>query len=160
MPKHDLSNAMKGMGARAGKRLLLDEPELEPTPVALMTVPQSESELESASDSSPGSLALTDVEFQPANISMVMPAAEPKRRKKSNEQALVAAAAKHMGTIEAPYVRQRDNTPTRKVSVILPVDLARELQIFCVQTGQRTNTFHEEALRTALARAKNRSAGR
>lgn len=156
MPKPEhLSNALKGMGVRAGQRLQLDEP--TPAPVALVTAPESvslsvsESELESA--------ASNDGEFPPAKLEP--PTAEPKRRgKKGHEQAQQATNAKHMGTIETPYVRQRDNTPTRKVSVILPIDLARELQIFCVQTGQRTNTFHEEALRAALARAKNRGVGR
>jgi hypothetical protein len=155
VPKPDqLSNALKGMGVRAGQRLQLDEP--APAPVALVTAPAPESESASASESA----APNDVESRPENSSMVAPA-EPKRRgKKSHEQAQQATLAKHMGTIETPYVRQRDNTPTRKVSVILPIDLARELQIFCVQTGQRTNTFHEEALRTALARAKSRGASR
>jgi hypothetical protein len=154
VPKPDhLSNALKGMGVRAGQRLQLDEP--APAPVALVTAPQPEPE--SASESA----APNDVESRPENSSMVASPAEPKRLgKKSHEQAQQATLAKHMGTIETPYVRQRDNTPTRKVSVILPIDLARELQIFCVQTGQRTNTFHEEALRTALARAKSRGASR
>jgi hypothetical protein len=149
VPKPDLSNAMKSMGARANQRLQLDDP--APAPVALVTVPQPEP------DSDP--VASDDMELQPAipPIEVTQPA-EPKRREK--KQAQQAAIAKHMGTIETPYVRQRDNTPTRKVSVILPVDLARELQIFCVQAGQRTNTFHEEALRAALSRAKSRSAGR
>lgn len=145
MPKPDLSNAMKSMGARANQRLQLDEP--APTPVALVTTQEAESEAATSNDA----------EFQPTNSSVTLPA-EPKQRGKKQPQQ--AANAKHMGTIEAPYVRQRDNTPTRKVSVILPVDLARELQIFCVQTGQRTNTFHEEALRAALTRAKNRGASR
>jgi hypothetical protein len=138
---------MKAMGARANQRLQLDDP--APAPVALVTVPPPE----------PEDPAAADMETQPANspIEVAQPA-EPKRREKKQVQH--ATIAKHMGTIETPYVRQRDNTPTRKVSVILPVDLARELQIFCVQTGQRTNTFHEEALRAALARAKNRNASR
>ena len=145
MPKRDLSNALRGMGVRAGQRLQLDEPAL--APVALVTEEQPESE-------SMQSAAASNVEVQSEeNLSTVAPADESKRRGKKSQ----ASNAKHMGTIETPYVRQRDGMPTRKVSVILPVDLARELQIFCVTTGRRTNTFHEEALRAALSRAKSRS---
>jgi hypothetical protein len=149
VPKRELSNAIKAMGVRAGQRLELDD-EPAAAPVSLVTEPEA-----AASPREP--------EPEPANLSMVeeFPAALPaelkRRGKKSREQAQQVANAKHMGTIETPYVRQRDNTPTRKVSVILPVDLALELQLFCVRTGQRTNTFHEEALRAALARATSRA---
>ena len=159
MPKHDLSNAMKSMGARAHQRLQLDEP--APAPVALTTVPPPAHDSESDRESELEVVAPAPSGVQEphsVSLSAMVPSAEPKRRGKKELAQLTPA--KHMGTIEMPYVRQRDNTPTRKVSAILPVDLARELQVHCVLTGQRTNTFIEEALRVALAQAKSRRAGR
>ncbi len=59
-----------------------------------------------------------------------------------------------VGTLERPYVRQRDNQATRKVGVVLPVNLADELQIHCVKARMRPNSFIERAIQDALERAR------
>jgi hypothetical protein len=57
-----------------------------------------------------------------------------------------------VGTLERPYLRQRDNQPTRKVGVVLPVDLSDRLQIHCVKARIRPNAFIERAILDALER--------
>jgi hypothetical protein len=71
-----------------------------------------------------------------------------------------ASAARRLGTLEQPYLRQRDNQPTRKVGVVLRTDVAEQLQIFCVRTRQRPNVFIERAILAALDAEKPRNTRR
>ncbi len=72
------------------------------------------------------------------------------RKPKTKSTVLTQNAGSRVGTLERPYMRQRDNQPTRKVGVVLPVELADELQIHCVKARLRPNAFIEQAIATAL----------
>jgi hypothetical protein len=76
------------------------------------------------------------------------PLRKPPARQK--EVPLMGSPASRVGTLEQPYLRQRDNRPTRKLGVVLPVDLTDRLQIQCVRTRQRPNAFIEAAVAAAL----------
>jgi len=145
------------VSAEPGKRLQLDDPEPAPVvaapviaaPAIAATLPAAEPEVlaQASNDAEPAS--------EPANLVVVTAPGQltaRQRRKKSAAQSQQLVNAKHMGTLETPYVRQRDGMPTRKVSVVLTVELARQIQIHCAHTGQRSNDFIEESMRAALAR--------
>ncbi len=55
-----------------------------------------------------------------------------------------------VGTLENPYVRKRDNLPTRKVGIVLPVALAERMQIHCVKARTRPNEFVARAIEALL----------
>jgi hypothetical protein len=52
--------------------------------------------------------------------------------------------------LENPYVRKRDNLPTRKVGIVLPVALAERMQIHCVKALTRPNEFVARAIEALL----------
>ncbi len=58
--------------------------------------------------------------------------------------------AVRVGTLENPYVRKRDNLPTRKVGIVLPVALAERMQIHCVKARTRPNEFVARAIEALL----------
>ncbi len=60
------------------------------------------------------------------------------------------APALRVGTLENPYVRKRDNLPTRKVGIVLPVALAERMQIHCVKARTRPNEFVARAIEELL----------
>jgi len=60
------------------------------------------------------------------------------------------APAVRVGTLENPYVRKRDNLPTRKVGIVLPVALAERMQIHCVKARTRPNEFVARAIEALL----------
>lgn len=78
-----------------------------------------------------------------------------KQRKKSvpvppPENKAKASSAVRVGTLENPYVRKRDNLPTRKVGIVLPVALAERMQIHCVKARTRPNEFVARAIEALL----------
>lgn len=60
------------------------------------------------------------------------------------------ALSVRVGTLENPYVRKRDNLPTRKVGIVLPVALAERMQIHCVKARTRPNEFVARAIEALL----------
>jgi hypothetical protein len=99
-------------------------------------------------------------ELEPV-LTMTEPAAAPstsapalvrqsKPRRKPEVAISLASSDKRVGTLDRPYVRQRDNQATRKVGVVLPVDLAERLQIHCIKNRARPNSFIEQAIAMAL----------
>jgi hypothetical protein len=60
------------------------------------------------------------------------------------------ASLVRVGTLENPYVRKRDNLPTRKVGIVLPVALAERMQIHCVKARTRPNEFVARAIEALL----------
>jgi hypothetical protein len=60
------------------------------------------------------------------------------------------APAVRVGTLDNPYVRKRDNMPTRKVGIVLPVALAERMQIHCVKARTRPNEFVARAIEALL----------
>jgi hypothetical protein len=60
------------------------------------------------------------------------------------------ALSVRVGTLENPYVRKRDNLPTRKVGIVLPVALAERMQIHCVRARTRPNEFVARAIEALL----------
>ncbi len=60
------------------------------------------------------------------------------------------APSVRVGTLENPYVRKRDNLPTRKVGIVLPVALAERMQIHCVKARTRPNEFVARAIEALL----------
>jgi hypothetical protein len=52
--------------------------------------------------------------------------------------------------LDNPYVRKRDNLPTRKVGIVLPVALAERMQIHCVKARTRPNEFVARAIEALL----------
>jgi hypothetical protein len=60
------------------------------------------------------------------------------------------APAIRVGTLDNPYVRKRDNMPTRKVGIVLPVALAERMQIHCVKARTRPNEFVARAIEALL----------
>ncbi len=60
------------------------------------------------------------------------------------------AMSVRVGTLENPYVRKRDNLPTRKVGIVLPVALAERMQIHCVKARTRPNEFVARAIEALL----------
>lgn len=89
-----------------------------------------------------------------AGLRPPLPSAQPTRPvpRQSTNAALIEhqRLQSRVGTIEQPYLRQRDNQPTRKLGVVLSVEVTEALQIHCVQTRQRTNVFIEQAIVAAL----------
>lgn len=94
--------------------------------------------------------------FEPASM-IAEPAAAPatavrqsKPKRKVEPAVFAPSNDKRVGTLDRPYVRQRDNQATRKVGVVLPVDLAERLQIHCIKNRARPNSFIEQAIAMAL----------
>lgn len=107
-----------------------------------------------AEDPAAGEVELETVATSAEPAVAPLPAVRPsKPRRKVEAVVMVPSSDKRVGTLERPYVRQRDNQPTRKVGVVLPVDLAERLQIHCVKTRSRTNSFIEQAIAMALDEA-------
>lgn len=80
--------------------------------------------------------------------------AAPRVRKRDGEAPSTrpASLAKNIGTVQVPYVRLRDNVPTRKVGVVLPIDLIRRVKVFSAESGVSTTEFFEHAIEAELAR--------
>lgn len=62
----------------------------------------------------------------------------------------------HYGTIGKEYVRQRDDTPTRKRGFTLSVELITRLELFAANPKQSTNGIAERALAEYLDREEKR----
>ncbi len=78
-----------------------------------------------------------------------------KQRKKSPPPPLPEVKPKmvlsvRVGTLDNPYIRKRDNLPTRKVGIVLPVALAERMQIHCVKARTRPNEFVARAIEALL----------
>jgi hypothetical protein len=80
-----------------------------------------------------------------ARKSRKKPAAPPPPEPRPN-----TSSAVRVGTLENPYVRKRDNLPTRKVGIVLPVALAERMQIHCVKARTRPNEFVARAIEALL----------
>ena len=75
-------------------------------------------------------------------------------RKRDSDAAMTrpASLAKNIGTVQVPYVRLIDNVPTRKVGVVLQIDLIRRVKVFSAESGVSTTEFFEHAIEAELAR--------
>lgn len=82
---------------------------------------------------------------EPARKPRKKPAPPPPPEPKSK-----MAPSVRVGTLENPYVRKRDNLPTRKVGIVLPVALAERMQIHCVKARTRPNEFVARAIEALL----------
>lgn len=89
--------------------------------------------------------ALAAASEEPARKQRKKPAPPPPPEPKAK-----MAPAVRVGTLENPYVRKRDNLPTRKVGIVLPVALAERMQIHCVKARTRPNEFVARAIEALL----------
>lgn len=153
------ATGLRALVGEAGKALELDVPEPEPTsaapaPIAALTVvpevPSGEETAKVALDSEDAEPL--EVELEPVAADEPKTAAVSRRRVKLTARELVDL--KHMGTVETPYVRQRDNKPTRKMGFILPVELADEISIHAARTHTTASAFIEKLVRAEFGRLK------
>lgn len=84
---------------------------------------------------------------EPARKQRKKPAPPPPARPEPTPK---MAPSVRVGTLENPYVRKRDNLPTRKVGIVLPVALAERMQIHCVKARTRPNEFVARAIEALL----------
>jgi hypothetical protein len=140
---------------------------IEPVPTAAASVEATKNDLATNNgagepvdgEEAPGRAPISgDFDDEPEFESIVQ-RARPKRGV-TDKPKHEASAARRLGTLEQPYLRQRDNQPTRKVGVVLRTDVAEQLQIFCVRTRQRPNVFIERAIVAALEAEKPRNTRR
>ena len=87
---------------------------------------------------------------EPARKQRKKPAAPPPMPTMPIEAKPNMALSVRVGTLENPYVRKRDNLPTRKVGIVLPVALAERMQIHCVKARTRPNEFVARAIEALL----------
>lgn len=92
------------------------------------------------------------VDPQPVAAPAEVPTRKPKKRAAPPPpvQKPQTTSAVRVGTLENPYVRKRDNLPTRKVGIVLPVALAERMQIHCVKSRTRPNEFVARAIEALL----------
>lgn len=90
--------------------------------------------------------AMVVLQDEPARKPRKKPAAPPP----PPEPQVKMAPSVRVGTLENPYVRKRDNLPTRKVGIVLPVALAERMQIHCVKARTRPNEFVARAIEALL----------
>jgi len=130
------------------------EPEVEPesakaqdvTVDPVIIVKQSVAEEKNAPDDDVmEEVRVVVVSDEPTRKSRKKPLAPP-----PPEPKVKMAPAVRVGTLDNPYVRKRDNLPTRKVGIVLPVALAERMQIHCVKARTRPNEFVARAIEALL----------
>lgn len=97
-----------------------------------------------------------EVQYEQTRVVVVVPE-DPVRKSRKKplappppEPKVTMAPSVRVGTLENPYVRKRDNLPTRKVGIVLPVALAERMQIHCVKARIRPNEFVARAIEALL----------
>lgn len=169
--RKQLATGLKAIlgGAGAG---MSDEPVVPAPPVAAVEAPAAEqqapvlsaveplAELSAPEQEPEAEMPAAPVVSTPAVTAAPLPqvVAQPapkasKARRKAEPELPAASGSTRVGTLERPYMRQRDQQETRKVGVVLPVDLAERMQIHCVKMRIRPNAFMEQAILEALERA-------
>lgn len=122
---------------------LIPKPEPDKT---LVVVVQPQAPIKAPRDESfEEAPAAADVAEEPARKPRKKPAPPPPPEPKPK-----MTAAARVGTLDNPYVRKRDNLPTRKVGIVLPVALAERMQIHCVKARTRPNEFVARAIEALL----------
>lgn len=121
---------------------IVETPPAEPkeTRVLIVKTPDVEDELVDES-------VVVVVPEEPARKQRKKPAAPPPVPIEPKPK---MALSVRVGTLENPYVRKRDNLPTRKVGIVLPVALAERMQIHCVKARTRPNEFVARAIEALL----------
>ena len=132
-------------------------PPVVETAVAAVAAPEaSETATAAGPEIERASVTAPSAAFEPVSM-IAEPAAatahavrQSKPKRKVEPAVFAPSNDKRVGTLDRPYVRQRDNQATRKVGVVLPVDLAERLQIHCIKNRARPNSFIEQAIAMAL----------
>ena len=123
---------------------IVERPPVEPQETRVIIVKTPAVDEESVDEAPPVIVATPE---EPARKQRKKPAAPPPTPPEAKPK---MALSVRVGTLENPYVRKRDNLPTRKVGIVLPVALAERMQIHCVKARTRPNEFVARAIEELL----------